>query len=73
MVIESLYSMDGDTAPVTDILALAEKHGALLLVDEAHATGVLGERGRGLMAWRLLARACSLVAAVDDAGLQARA
>ena len=36
-------------APVPEILTLAEKWGALLLVDEAHATGVLGERGRGLV------------------------
>lgn len=45
---ESLYSMDGDLAPVAELLALAQAHDGFLLLDEAHATGVLGERGRGL-------------------------
>jgi 8-amino-7-oxononanoate synthase len=50
VVVESLYSMDGDTAPLAEMLALTENYGTLLLVDEAHATGVFGERGRGLLA-----------------------
>lgn len=45
---ESLYSMDGDRAPVADLLAIAERHDGFLLLDEAHATGVLGANGRGL-------------------------
>lgn len=45
---ESLYSMDGDRAPVADLLAIAKRNDGFLLLDEAHATGVLGERGRGL-------------------------
>ncbi|GLK78222.1 8-amino-7-oxononanoate synthase [Methylopila jiangsuensis] len=45
---ESVYSMDGDRAPVSDLLALAEVHDGFLLLDEAHATGVLGPTGRGL-------------------------
>lgn len=45
---ESLYSMDGDRAPAAELLALAETHDGFLLLDEAHATGVLGARGRGL-------------------------
>ncbi|WP_020179632.1 8-amino-7-oxononanoate synthase [Methylopila sp. M107] len=45
---ESLYSMDGDRAPVADLIAIAERHDGFLLLDEAHATGVLGEGGRGL-------------------------
>lgn len=45
---ESLYSMDGDRAPVAELLAVAKQHDGFLLLDEAHATGVLGARGRGL-------------------------
>lgn len=46
--VESVYSMDGDLAPIADLIAVAEQHEAMLVVDEAHATGVFGSLGRGL-------------------------
>jgi 5-aminolevulinate synthase len=46
---ESLYSMDGDVAPLADLLAVAKRHGALTFVDETHAVGVHGPRGGGLL------------------------
>lgn len=50
IALESLYSMDGDRAPLDAFRALADEHEAFLLVDEAHATGVFGPQGRGLAA-----------------------
>ncbi|WP_404338222.1 8-amino-7-oxononanoate synthase [Sphingomonas sp. MMS12-HWE2-04] len=47
IVVESLYSMDGDRAPLDALAAIAERHDAVLLIDEAHATGVFGRDGRG--------------------------
>ena len=49
IAIESVYSMDGDLANLEAIVNLSEKYGANLIVDEAHATGVFGKNGRGLV------------------------
>lgn len=58
VAVESVYSMDGDMAPLKDIADACQKAGAHLIVDEAHATGVVGERGEGLVQALGLADAC---------------
>ena len=49
IVTESIFSMDGDSPDIVNIVMLSEKHNALLVVDEAHALGVLGEKGEGFV------------------------
>ncbi|MEX5564386.1 8-amino-7-oxononanoate synthase [Pseudophaeobacter sp. 1A16562] len=48
IAVEAVYSMDGDLAPLTELMALADASGGVLVVDEAHATGLFGPQGRGL-------------------------
>jgi 8-amino-7-oxononanoate synthase len=49
VVTESVFSMDGDKAPLIEVAILCEKYGANLIVDEAHATGLIGDKGEGLV------------------------
>jgi len=49
VVIDGVYSQDGDLAPLREIIALCKKYGARLMVDDAHGTGVIGKTGRGLI------------------------
>ncbi len=49
VVTDTIFSMDGDIAPMPEIVDLCERYGALLVVDEAHASGVFGKSGAGIM------------------------
>lgn len=55
LVVDTVFSMDGDIAPLPDLVDLSERHGCVLIVDEAHATGLLGPGGRGAVAHFALA------------------
>jgi 8-amino-7-oxononanoate synthase len=61
VVVDGLFSMEGDLSPLPDVVALCREHGARLMVDEAHAVGVLGEQGTG---------ACELLGVEDDVDLR---
>ena len=47
VIVDGVFSMEGDIAPLPEIVRISKKYGARLMVDDAHATGVLGPRGRG--------------------------
>lgn len=61
IVTESVFSMDGDVAPLLEITDLAQRHGVRVVVDEAHATGCVGEGGRGSVAEAGLEREVDVV------------
>jgi 8-amino-7-oxononanoate synthase len=61
VVVDGVYSMEGDVAPLPEIVALCKRHGARLMVDEAHGFGVLGARGAG---------ACELFGVEHDVDLR---
>ena len=61
MITETVFSMDGDIAPVDEITALKKKYDSLLMVDEAHATGVFGKTGAGIMEERGVTDDCDIV------------
>jgi len=59
LAIDGVYSMDGDVAPVAEMVALAERHRAMVLLDDAHGTGTLGAQGRGSAEW------CGVTSGID--------
>ena len=68
VAVESVYSMDGDIAPLGDILGAAEESGAVVIVDEAHATGVYGRAGGGVVVAEGLEGHGALLASVHTFG-----
>eukprot|EP00752_Nemacystus_decipiens_P004178 g3820.t1 len=68
VAVESVYSMDGDLAPLMEILDVAGAYGALVIVDEAHGTGILGEQGRGLVSALSLEAHPALLAGMHSFG-----
>ncbi|MBZ4686414.1 MAG: 8-amino-7-oxononanoate synthase [Clostridiales bacterium] len=73
IVTDGVFSMDGDIAPLPEIIAIAQKYDALVMVDDAHATGVLGKRGAGTAEYfnlegRMLIQMGTLSKALGSAG-----
>ncbi len=66
VVTESIFSMDGDAAPLREIVEIKERYGAWLLVDEAHATGLHGATGAGLLAERGLSARVEIILATQS-------
>jgi glycine C-acetyltransferase len=50
LITDGVFSMDGDIAPLPDLVEVAERHGAIMMIDDAHASGVLGAGGKGTVA-----------------------
>jgi 8-amino-7-oxononanoate synthase len=68
VAVESVYSMDGDVAPLQTILSLAHTYNASVIVDEAHATGLYGDRGQGVVSALQLENAPALCCSVHTFG-----
>ena len=49
LITDGVFSMDGDIAPLPALVDIAERHGAIMMIDDAHSSGVLGRNGRGTM------------------------
>ncbi len=69
IAVDGVYSMDGDIAPLDQIVALAKQYGAYVMVDEAHATGVIGKNGRGTPEYFNLEGKVDIVAGTFSKGL----
>ncbi|MGE5553523.1 MAG: aminotransferase class I/II-fold pyridoxal phosphate-dependent enzyme [Betaproteobacteria bacterium] len=69
IIVDGVFSMDGDIAPLPEIMSLARNYGARVMIDEAHATGVIGDHGRGTPEYWHLEGQIDLVAGTLSKGL----